>query len=268
MARRGREAGTLKLCILGAAMMGALALPAQADDKLDLSANVALTTDYIFRGFSQTAENPAIQGGFDATWKFLYVGVWASNVDFGALPSVASGNPKDVASIEIDWYGGIRPTWQGFTFDVGVIYYTYPGACDSKCVVGAAPGSDLDYVELKTGISYTFAEKLTVGVVNYWTDDNTGGIGENDVLELGAGYAFGSKLFNFFSPSVSGLVGWQWGDESKGGFDYTYWNIGLTLGFLEKFSADVRYWDTDISGCTGGVLSCDERVVGTLKAAF
>jgi hypothetical protein len=55
--------------------------------------------------------------------------------------------------------------------------------------------------------------------------------------------------------------------------DYTYWNAGLTLGFLEHWSADVRYWDTDANDtvCTAYSFlpdNCDERIVGTLKAVF
>ena len=56
--------------------------------------------------------------------------------------------------------------------------------------------------------------------------------------------------------------------------DYTYWNAGLTLGFMEHWSADIRYWDTSYSDAecfanTGSLQSlCDERVVGTVKAVF
>jgi uncharacterized protein (TIGR02001 family) len=107
--------GIIKSCVLGAVLAAALAMPAQAEDKLKLSANVALTTDYVFRGQSQTDEGPAIQGGFDATWKVFYLGVWASNIDFGAATNV-NGNLENIADIEIDWYGGIRPTWKGITF--------------------------------------------------------------------------------------------------------------------------------------------------------
>jgi hypothetical protein len=75
--------------------------------------------------------------------------------------------------------------------------------------------------------------------------------------------------FNFFSPSVSGGIGWQWTTFS----DYTYWNAGLALGFMENWSADIRYWDTDFSdaGCLGfsGFDNiCDARVVGTVSATF
>ena len=256
MTRRNGEVW-IKSCVLGLALAAALGLPAQAQDKkLSLSATATFTTDYVFRGITQTAGNPAIQGSFDATYGIFYLGMWGSNLDFGG-----TGFGGDVASIEIDYYAGITPTWKGITFDIGGIYYTYPGAFD--------PGGEFDYFELKTGASYTFAEKLTVSLTNYWSPENTGEIGNNDVLEVGLGYAFAGKIFNFFSPTIDGVYGHQWGEKSAGGFDYDYWNVGLTLGFLEHWSADVRYWDTGELACpSSGVFSCDGRVVGTVSASF
>jgi uncharacterized protein Gcw-chp len=130
---------------------------------------------------------------------------------------------------------------------------------------------NFDYFELSTGASYTFGEALTPGVQNYWSPNYSGEIGDNDALEFSAEYAFSGKLHNFFSPSVSGGVGWQWFSDIDS--DFTYWNAGLTLGFMENWSADVRYWDTDFNtdGCaafTGFRSTCDARVVGTLSASF
>jgi uncharacterized protein (TIGR02001 family) len=250
MARR-KEAGTLKLTILSAALIGGLALPAQAEE-LTLGASATFTTDYVFRGISQTSENPAVQASLDASYGIFYLGAWGSNVDFGGGPF-----GQDIANIEIDYYAGITPEWKGISFDIGGIYYTYPGAFD--------PDGEFDYFELKTGASYTFFEALTLGVTNYWSPEFTGELGEADALELSGEYAFSGKIFNFFTPSVSGLVGWQYIEDAD---SYTYWNVGLTLGFMDNWSADVRYWDTDISGCTSGVFSCDERVVGTISASF
>ena len=50
------------------------------------SVNATYTTDYRFRGFTQTHEKPALQGGFDVVWPYFYVGLWASSVDFGDVP--------------------------------------------------------------------------------------------------------------------------------------------------------------------------------------
>ena len=117
-----------------------------------------------------------------------------------------------------------------------------------------------------------FAEKLTLGVANYWSPEFGGGGGDADALELTAAYAFSGKLFNFFSPTISGLVGWQWVEDNDvyvGWDPYMYWNAGLTLGFMERWALDVRYWDTDLSGTDtyAGSIS-DARVVGTLSASF
>ncbi len=201
MARRNREVGFVKSCVLASVLFVGLALPAQAQDKkLNLSATTYIATDYMFRSVSNTNQNPEAAAEFDLTYGIFYAGMWGSNTAYGE-------------NIEIDYYAGITPTWQGISFDIGGIYYTYPGAFD--------PGAELDYFELKTGASYTFAEKFTVGVTNYWSPENTGETGNNDVLELSGEYAFGGKLFNFFSPSMSGLVGWQWGEASKGGLEKT-----------------------------------------------
>lgn len=234
MARRN-IAGIFKSAVLGAALAGGFALSAQAQE-LELSATTAFTTDYVFRGISQTNQNPAVQGSLDATYGIFYLGMWGSNVDFAD-------------SLEIDYYGGITPTWAGIDFDIGVLWYTYPGA------------NGIDIVEIKTGGSYTFGESFTLGVTNYWGTDS-----DYDVLEIGGEYAFANKWFNFFDPSVSAVVGFQWADA---GTDYTYWNAGLTLGFMENWAADIRYWDTDLSDSACGFTdNCDSRVVGTISASF
>jgi len=238
MARR-KEAGTLALGILSAALIGGLALPAQATE-LELGGTATFTTDYVFRGISQTDENPAVQASFDATYGIFYAGIWGSNVDFAE-------------SIEIDYYAGITPEWKNISFDIAALYYSYPGA------------TAIDVWEIKTGASYTFGEAFTFGATNYWSPD-----GDYDAFELAGEYGFSGKLFNFFSPSVSGLLGWQWNDAAP---DYTYWNAGLTLGFMERWSADIRYWDTDFSdaGCiafNGVAQNCDARVVGTVAVSF
>jgi uncharacterized protein (TIGR02001 family) len=270
-----REAGTLKLYLLSAALIAGLALPVQAQvtaleekdapgplgEGFSLSATAAFTTDYVFRGTSQTNQNPAVQASLDASYGIFYIGMWGSNVDFGG-----TGTGQELATVEIDYYAGLAPEWQGFSFDVGVIYYTYPGAKDA--------GGEFDYAELKTGAAYTFFDSLTLGVTNYYTSEFFGETGDANALEVAGEYVFANKLFNFFSPSVSALVGRQWLDEASP--EYTYWNVGLTLGFMDNWSADVRYWDTDLSsgpngGCVsfnGGPNNCDGRVVGTLSASF
>jgi uncharacterized protein (TIGR02001 family) len=103
----------------------AAAAPAPAPEQT-LTANVGLFSEYIFRGISQTAGKPAVQGGFDYTHPSgFYVGTWASNIswleDFGAY---------NRSSLEWDFYGGYKNTFPGsedWNYDVGTLYYYYPG---------------------------------------------------------------------------------------------------------------------------------------------
>ena len=93
------------------------------------------TSDYDFRGITQTSQDPAIQGSLDYGFdNGLYVGAWASNVDFGDCCD---------ESVELDlyvgWAGGDE---EGLTWDVGGVYYLYPGA------------DDLDYPEIWAGVAY------------------------------------------------------------------------------------------------------------------
>src|SRR5262245_14559146 len=66
MARRNREVGFVRSCVLASALIASLALPAQADDKkLTLSATTYIATDYMFRGISNTNEHPEATAEFD-----------------------------------------------------------------------------------------------------------------------------------------------------------------------------------------------------------
>ncbi|NCF16921.1 MAG: hypothetical protein GWP63_01670 [Haliea sp.] len=90
----------------------------------EISGNVALTTDYRFRGISQSDEDFAVQGGFDAEFgPGFYLGMWGSSVDFDT-----NGDGYD-GSLELDYYGGWASSIgdTDFGIDVGYIYYDYPG---------------------------------------------------------------------------------------------------------------------------------------------
>jgi uncharacterized protein (TIGR02001 family) len=243
MIRRGC-ATTIKAAVFGGALLAAASSPALATGEgVEFSANVSFTTDYVFRGISQTLNDPAIQGSIDATYKIFYIGMWGSNVDFGA------GDPAD---LEIDYYAGITPSWQGFDFDFGVIFYTYPST-----------PSGYDIVEAKLGVSRTFYEKATLGFTAHISDR------DYEAYEIAGSYEF--NKISIFTPTASATVGFL-NDHGTylGTGDYTYWNAGVSFAFWDKpnLAIDVRYWDTDLStGACGGNF-CDERVVATLTASF
>lgn len=211
------------------------------------------TSDYVFRGFSQTTEDPAFQASFDMSYGMFYAGVWGSGIDFGGAPRV---------SAEIDFYAGVKPVVGPLTFDLGVIYYAYPGAQSGF--------PELDYVELKGGVSTELAKGLTVSGTAFWTPDNTGETGEVWTFEGGAGYTL--PAIGPVTPTVSGVIGAAVSENPTlfGGDDnYRYWNLGLALA-VDKFTFDFRYWDTDIGDgyCKGPAFQCDERFVVSGKIAL
>ena len=230
-----------------------------------LSANVALATEYVFRGVSQTSEGPSIQGGFDATCGIFYAGVWASNLDWGV-----SGT-----DIEVDWYAGIKPKTGRITWDLGVIYYSYPSSTE------AFAGFDNNYVELKVGASAELWKDGTLGVTVFFSPDYQFETG--NVWTVETGFSQVLPKIGMFTPTFSALIGYQVGTDNAyrtritaGGDDnYLYWNAGVTFGFLEKWSLDLRYWDSNLSDqagvagfCTGATLQCDERFMATLKFTY
>ena len=176
----------------------------------DLSANVAATNDYVWRGVSQTDNNFAVQGGLDYTNGGFYVGTWASNVDFGSD-----------ADIEVDLYGGYRGAIsESLSFDVGVIGYIYPGE------------DDLDFLEVKAGLGYT-VDALALGATVYYDPDN-----KNTYVEGTGTYAFTEKFKGLASVGNYAF--------DLGG-DYTNWSLGATYSF-DLFDLTGKYTDTDIDG--------------------
>ncbi len=209
----------------------------------EISASVGFFTDYIFRGISQTGEDPAIQGSIDyAHDSGFYLGVWGSNVDFG-----------DDAQLEIDVYGGFSGSIQGFDYDIGAIYYAYPST--------AAP---LDYWELAASLGHALGPAtLTVGV-NY-SPDNFGETG--DAVYVHGDIEVPIPLSGPVGVTLSGSLGYQdISDEANFGVpDYVTWNLGVTFS-VWGLDFDVRYFDTDLGlACPSG---CDARVVGSVSRSF
>jgi uncharacterized protein (TIGR02001 family) len=246
---RTSQAGIAALALVlaqGSALAGGSIKDEPEGRAFTWSVNIAGTTDYVFRGITQTFGDPAIQGGVDVGYGIFYAGVWASMIDF---------EPTGInADAEVDFYAGIKPVWGPVTFDLGVIYYLYPAASDA--------GAELDYVELKLGASTTF-DKLTVGGVAFWSPEYTGEVGETWTLEGSASYVL-PKVW-IFDPSISGLIGTTLFSDNSA-LDYAYWNAGVTL-VVDKLALDFRYWDTDSDGTDFCFIAstCDERFVFTAK---
>jgi len=222
----------------GFAAVSLFAVPAFAEDTgpIDLSFNVGAASDYVWRGVSQTDENPQISGGVDATiGGLVYAGGWLSNVDFG--------NDTD---FELDLYAGVRPQLGPVSMDFAILYYGY---------INAPTGSNQDFVEFKAAGSVPVGP-ATVGAGVYYSDNFFGDTGPATYVELNGSSPIGEKF------SVSGALGYQ--DVDYDG-DYTTWNLGVGYALTDFLGVDLRYHDT--SEHDFGDLY-ESRVVLGLKAAF
>jgi uncharacterized protein (TIGR02001 family) len=230
---------TLKASLLAVTAALAIGSAAHAQDAspFALSFNVGAASDYVFRGISQTDEDPQVFGGVDATIGGIgYAGVWLSNVEFN--------NGTD---LEYDIYGGIKPTVGPVALDLGVIYYGYT---DSPA------GPDQDYLEFKLAGSVP-AGPATIGAAAYYSDEFFGETGSALYYEVNGAVAIPNSKF-----SVSGALGHQ---QVQGPFDYTTWNLGGGYAITDHIGVDVRYWDTSEHGL--GKLY-DSRFVVGVKATF
>jgi uncharacterized protein (TIGR02001 family) len=203
-----------------------------------VTANVAASTDYVFRGVSQTEEDPAISAGVDLTSGALYAGAWASNVSFVG---------DDDTSAEVDLYGGYRAEVGGWAVDVGGVAYLYTNQPD---------GADYDYVEAKLAISRAVGPATIGGAVFYSPDFFGAAEDEATYVEANAAFSPADRW------TLSGALGRQFVSSD---FDYTTWNVGAAYALTDTFAADVRYHDTDEHDF-GQVYGA--RVVVSLKATF
>ncbi len=222
---------------------------------LSVTGTAALTSDYRFRGVTQTFNDPAVQAGFVLSHASgAYAGVWGSNVDFGGT-----------AHIELDPYIGYATTLDSFAnkplLDVGLWYYAYPSE------------SDLNWLELYGKL--TFKDVLVQGAslltaVNY-TNDYAGK--DENSWNVNATYSvpFGTTGFG----GVAALGYTQADEYDFGGGDdhYVDWKAGVTYSFasVSGLTAELAAVGTDIDTDTMTDLSkrgVETGAVFTLTKAF
>jgi hypothetical protein len=206
--------------------------PAPPPSPWDVAITAALMNDYNFRGITQSRHNPSAQAGFELRytvnpqWQY-YAGISGESIDF-----------PNHAAAEIDFYGGVRPTFDKLALDFGVWYYWYPGGecfngdqttpCTPPGAVppfttpagftpaglalpnGNAVKGNLSFVEIYGKATYTINDQWAVGIQEW------------------------------YSPSVlnSGADGWF----TTGNITYTVPSAMLWGGIGMLISGDVGYW--------------------------
>lgn len=188
----------------------------------DLSANAAVTSNYIWRGVTQTTDQAAGQGGID--WgndSGIYAGTWVSNVDFSGLGD----------GYEMDVYAGFSGEAGSIGYDVGVISYQYPvtpnfnftevyvsGSISGLTVglaatVDAASGNEggiFDEGDLYLNGSFDYAmgaSDVSIYAGSYMFDNDGGTAGDVDFVHFGASIGKDGFTFAVDKNDIDGSLG-------------------------------------------------------------
>ena len=196
--------------------------------------SVSVTSDYIFRGVSQTNQEPALQGGLEyAAESGAYIGAWGSNVSW--LSDLSSPAAPISSSLELDVYGGYRGKFNDtVSYDVGALYYWYPGDFPSGF-------NSADTLEVYAGITIAASEKVTLGAK--YSVAATDLFGYTD--SSGSGYLdLSANVVVAEGWTLGAHAGKQWID-GNGAFEYADWKLGVTKAFSNGFSVGLAYTGTD-----------------------
>jgi uncharacterized protein (TIGR02001 family) len=250
-------------------------------DPWDLAFGSAVMSDYIFRGVTQSNHQPSVTAYFEPRYNInkdlqLYIGTSTESISFA-----------NRAAAEVDVYGGIRPTFGAFAFDVGVWGYLYPGGSCADNVVTVAGGfatpggnvcpvstttiflgdgnvmkKDVSFFEVYGKGTYTVNDSWAFGVNEFYSPNflNSGAWG--DYASITGKYTAPSTIFGTSGVGmyVSAEVGRQWLGTSDAfyglpgtifarGIPYaSYDTWNIGIGFTYKvFTLDLRYSDSDLN---------------------
>ncbi|HEY1541648.1 MAG TPA: TorF family putative porin [Xanthobacteraceae bacterium] len=238
-----------------------------------------IASDYNFRGVTQSAHRPAVGTYFEPRYNFSsslqgYVGIGGESIDF-----------PNHAAAEVDFYGGIRPTFDKLALDFGVWYYYYPGGqCFNSAVAGCQPNlpngnvikDDLSFWELYGKATYTVNDQFSFGGSLYYSPSVLNSGADGEFVAGTAKYILPSNLFpkdwgmylsadvghwflgtsdNFYALPFPGLTN---GIPYR---SYTTWDLGMAFTY-KVFTLDLRYYDSDLSKGDCNAFTSDHTASG------
>ncbi len=242
----------IKKTALATAIAGSLMASSAA--MAEFSMNVGATSNYIWRGMTQTSNGPAISGGVDyAHDSGFYIGTWASNIDWTGVPGY-----------EIDGYLGYGMEFaKDWSFDVGYVYYAYPVASDE---------TEADFGELYGSVAWTGLTLFGAVQTNSKYDFITDGTGYYDAgkdVNDKAYYVSLDYLLEYGTGwSSDFLIGYYAGDmikEINNGKSYTHWYVDVTkstdYGDVTLALSKANWDDSVANGFSAGEKDLNDPLV-------
>ena len=208
----------LLVCILAVVTIDLYAEGMFEDSPVGISADIAINSDYIWRGFMLDDNQVMQQGAYVSAYGFT-VSIWGS---FG----IASDNSMD--SDEVDYTVDYTYSTDAFSLSMGHTYYDFPSA-------------DLSSKEFYAGVGLNVASSPTLTLYrDYGDEDSGGGDGDYTVLELSHNFPLGESPVTF---DLSGHVGYNDGLFIEGDGGDAAVGVGLTIPLTDtcSLSASVNY---------------------------
>jgi uncharacterized protein (TIGR02001 family) len=231
----------------GALLLAATTTPALAQDTappkpFTITGNVTVTSNYRFRGLTQTDGDAAVQGTLNLSHSSgFYVGTFVSTIDGGLDGSTPA--LTGYGDAEVDLYGGYAKTLNnGIGFDAGLLYYLYPGKAGDLDTNFFEPYASLSYTlgpaTAKAGVNYAWGGQKGLDFTSGHDDSTyvygqlgTGIPGTPLTLTGHVGYTSGALGLVNLNPADDSYLDWSVNAEAVGG----------------PFKVGVTYVDTDIS---------------------
>jgi uncharacterized protein (TIGR02001 family) len=231
--------------------------------------NIGVTSDYVFRGISQSRNKPAVSGGVDYshTPTGLYAGTWASTISWVADSHLdaATTAARSNTPYELDLYGGVKgDIGGGLSYDAGAIYYLYPNH-----TLGKTP--DANTIEVYGKVAYGpvyFKVNYALGDAVF-VSDKAGSY----YLDLGADIPVAEGLiFNAHYGRWTFKNGGAVTSYTPTDYNYTDWKVGLTKDMGNGLSgalaatvtnASKTLWNFNSTGYLGG-----NKVIASLTKTF
>lgn len=200
-----------------------------------LTGNLGFVSEYRYRGITQTHSKPAVQGGFDyAHASGAYLGAWGSNVNW--LSDLGASN-----SLELDLYGGYKGAAGDVSYDVGGLYYWYPGTY----AAGFTKPHTFEIYAAGTWkwLTLKYSHSLT-NIFGFADSKNAGYLDLTGTLPMADGLNLVAHVGHQIIPSSSA------NGRAKSDCSYTDWRLGMTYDYA-GFTFGAAYVDTNAKGGAG-----------------
>lgn len=257
-----------------------LAAASKAEDDtpaITISGAATLTSDYRFRGVSQSDEGMAVQGGITISHESgFYVGAWGSNL--------AGWGTFGGTNTELDLIAGYKFGIGEGTLDTGIVWYMYPSGADTTdfAELYAKLSGSVGGLGLTAGVAYAPKQEALGNAFPVGAPADPGDKEDNLYLSGDATYGLGD-----LPVTLKAHIGYSDGNPGLGPNGtsiaptgtYLDWSLGVDIVPISGLTLSAAYVDTDISEAEANLIRpnfatlagnsiSDATVVFSITASF